>query len=279
MLAARSLAITSGLLLVLPLSAAEASTHVEVAELGSVSATFTYEVSHNQYGGEQASHPTLTISRSGSVVYSSPVTSQWCEMECGPAYGGPDVHLATVEPGHEPDVVLDVYSGGAHCCWIEQVFSGPGPNGVTAVEHNFGNGRERLRPLGPEGQDVFVSVDNRFAYAFTDYADSGLPVQVWALSGAVFVNVTRQYPSLISVDADRQWRYFKGDGHNDVGFFAAWAADEELLGRGALVSRRLSTELRHHRLRVPPELERIGYQEGKRFARSLRTDLRRWGYG
>ena len=278
-LAARSLALAYGLLAALPLSAAGASTHVEVAELGSVSATFTYQESRNQYGGEKTSHPALTISRAGSIVYSSPVTSPWCEIEeCSPAYGGPDVHLATLEPGHEPDVVLDLYTGGAHCCYIAQVFSGPGANGVTMAERDFGNGRARLEPLGPEGQDVFVSVDNRFAYAFTDYADSGLPVQVWALSGAVFIDVTRQYPSLISADAAREWRYYKGDSHNDVGFFAAWAADEELLGRGALVSQRLNAELKRGRLRVSAVLERLGYAGGKRFARSLRSHLRRWGY-
>ncbi len=277
-LAARSLGIACGLFLALPLSAAGASTHVEVAELGGVSATFAYQESRNRYGGEQTSHLTLAISRGGSVVYSSPIASQWCEMECSPPYRGPDVHLATLEAGHEPIVVLDVYTGGAHCCYVEQTFSGPGANGVTMVEHNFGNGRARLEPLGPEGQDVFVSVDNRFGYAFTDFADSGLPVQVWALSGAVFVNVTRQYPSLISADVAREWRYFKGDRHNDVGFFAAWAADEELLGRGALVSQRLSAELRGGRLRVAAPLERLRYGAGKRFARSLRIDLRRWGY-
>ena len=283
--AARCLAVACGLLLALPLTA-RASAHVEVAELGNISATFTYRESRNKYGIEQASGLKVTISRSGTIVYSAMVsspmcgtecapTSQLCGSECAPAFGGSDIHVAILEPGGEPDVVLDLYTGGAHCCFVEQVFQGPGANGVTMAEHDFGNGRGQLEALGPAGRSVLVSVDNRFAYAFTDYADSGLPAQVWAFSGGAFTDVTREYPALISTDAARQWRYFKQRKENDVGFFAAWAADEEMLGHGSLVKHTLARELRTGRLRAarPP----VGVK-GKRFARELTADLKRWGY-
>jgi hypothetical protein len=265
-------------LLGLSASPASAFTHVEVAELSGLSATFTYQQTPNDFGGESTSGLTLSISRSGTVVYSAPVRSHWCEgvepeLECKPRFFGPDVHVAVLEPAHEAQVVLDVVTGGAHCCSVAQVFSGPGPNGVTMTEHNFGNGRGRLRPLGPEGQDVFVSVDNRFAYAFTDYADSGMPTQVWALVGGVFTDVTRDYPSLLAADATRQWRQLKARRNDDVGFFAAWAADEELLHRPALVRRALAHALRAGRLRGG-----VVGESGKRFARELLTDLRLWGY-
>jgi hypothetical protein len=188
-------------------------------------------------------------------------------------FDSPYVHVAMVEPGQTPKVVLDLFTGGAHCCFVEQVFSGPGPNGVTVAEHNFRNAPARLKPLGPEGQSVLVSADNRFAYAFTDFANSGLPVQVWALRSGMFSDVTRRYPSLITADATTEWRYFKARRDDDVGFFAAWAADEELLGRGALVNRTLAHELRAGRLRGGV----VGVH-GKRFARELNADLRRWGY-
>lgn len=256
-----------------------ASTHVEVAELGSISATFTYQEAPNSFGGESTSGLMLSISRSGTVVYSAPVRSRWCEevepgQGCQPAYEVPDVHVATLEPGQEPEVVLDIFTGGAHCCAVEQVFSGPGPNGEMIVEHNFGNGFTHVKPLGPEGRSVFVSVDNRFAYVFTDYADSGLPLQLWALIGGAFTDVTRSYPSLIAADARKQWGYFiHAHKNNNVGFFASWAADEDLLGHKALVNHRLARELRAGRLRVLS-----GPDHGGRFAHDLKADLRRWGY-
>jgi hypothetical protein len=261
------------LLLALPISPARAFAHVEVAELSGVSATFTYQLAPNQYGGESASGLTLAISRSGSVVYSAPISSKWCEMECRPPFVGPDVHIATLEPGQGPQVVLDLFTGGAHCCFVEQIFSGPGPNGVTVAEHNFRNAPVHLEPLGSAGESVLVSADNRFAYAFTNFADSGLPVQVWTLRDGVFSDVTRDYPSLIATDAVKHWRYFKARRNDDVGFFAAWAADEELLGRETLVNRTLAHELHARGLRAF-----FGPEHGRRFARDLKTDLRRWGY-
>lgn len=258
---------------------ARAMEHVEVAEAGGLVATFKYEVTPDEYGGEKESALTLSISKAGSVIYSSDVRSPSCEVECAAAYDGPDVYVVTLEPGRPPDVVLEVSTDGAHCCYISQVFSGPGASGVTTLEHEFGGPRGRLEPLGPEGSDVFVAADDRFAYAFTDYADSGLPVQVWRLEGGVFQTVTRSYPSLIAADAAEQWRYFKARRNNDVGFFAAWAADEDLLGQSTLVSQRLSAELRRGRLRVSSVQARVGNGAGKRFARQLMADLRLWGYG
>lgn len=271
------MAVAAMVLALLPAKAL-ALEHIEVAEDGGLVATFEYEDTTTEYGGEKESALTLTISKAGSVVYSAPVTSEHCVESCAAAYEAPDVHVATLQPGQPPVVVLEVTTNGAHCCYISQVFSGPDASGITMLEHEFGDPRGRLEPLGQEGSDVFVSADDRFAYTFTDYADSGLPLEVWALQDGVFRTVTRSYPWLIAADAAKQWGYFKADRNNDVGFFAAWAADEDLLGRSALVRRRLTTELRRGRLRVSPVLQHVDFG-GKRFARHLRADLRRWGYG
>jgi hypothetical protein len=70
-----------------------------------------------------------------------------------------------------------------------------------------------------------------------------------------------------------QWSHFRARRNDDVGFFAAWAADEELLGRKTLVNRTLAHELRGGRLRASS-----GPEHGRRFVRDLKVDLRRWGY-
>lgn len=273
----RNKIIIAACLLVLALSAApaQAIAHVEVAELGSLSATFSYQQRPNGYGGESTSGLRLAISRSGAVVYSAPVSSPSCPEEgCGPAYYSPDVHIALVEAGQEPKVVLDLFTGGAHCCNVEQVFSGPGPNGVTMIERDFGSIRPRQQPLGPGAQVVFISADDRFEGVFTDDADSAQPVQVWALGGGVFRDVTRHYPSLIAADAGQKWRSFKrARRNNNVGDFAGWAADEYLLGRSPLVNRRLE-----HLVRVGGLAAAGGSERGRRFARDLKSDLRQWGY-
>ncbi len=261
-------------MMALAVPAPAALEHTETAELAPISATFRYQVETDEYGGEKTSGLNIEISRAGSVVYRAPISSPpACFDECVPAFTKPDVHTLLLEPGQEPSVVLDLFTGGAHCCFREQVFSGPGPNGTTIRERGFGDVRPRLEALGSGGENLFVAADDRFAYAFTDYADSGLPIQVLAFSAGGFQDVTRAFPSLIIADAARQWHYFRRDRGNNVGFFGAWAADEALLRRARVLKRVLGEQLRAGRLRSAN-----GAESGSRFAHDLRTDLRRWGY-
>jgi hypothetical protein len=41
-----------------------------------------------------------------------------------------------LESNGEPDVLLHLYSGGAHCCYVDQVFS---PSVITAPPTDSGN--------------------------------------------------------------------------------------------------------------------------------------------
>ena len=92
-----------------------------------------------------------------------------------------------------------------------------------------------MLPGNPDA--AIVTADDTFAYAFTDYAASGLPLKILRLRGAGFVDVTRQYPSMLASDASRWLQAFRSMApqHYDdsVGLIAAWAADEYLLGRAA----------------------------------------------
>ena len=60
------------------------------------------------------------------MFYDEPVTSKFCGTLCAPYTGiTGNVSGARLDLEHtgQPDVVLDLYSGGAHCCTIEQIFS------------------------------------------------------------------------------------------------------------------------------------------------------------
>jgi hypothetical protein len=267
-------------LAVAPVAAASppAAPTTQSASSGAVTATFTFtSTSPNVFPTK-----TLTISRSGQVVYDQPVTSLLCgpagtpQHYCAPASPGTgqsSVHVVALEAGSEPNVVLDLYTGGAHCCWIEQVFSfDPATATYVAAEHDFGNAGERLKDLGHDGRFEFLTADNSFAYAFTDYADSGLPIQIISFAGGSFTDVTRSYPKLIAADAARYLKAFKHDLSNGVGLIAAWAADEDSLGHTGLVSRTLNRELRAGNLRSAIE------PGGKKFLRALNKLLKKDGY-
>jgi hypothetical protein len=228
----------------------------------------------------------LQISRPGAgVVYNAPVLSHFCLDGCvpaplgtGPSKTGP-LTVADLEGDGQPDVVLELSTGGAHCCTVVQVFSfDPGVMAYRPVEQDFGDPGALLSTLAPAGGGkpgpVFRSADDRFAYAFTSFAFSGLPIQIWSFAGGRFKDVTRAYPKQIEADAGRQFKGFEANRRQGLGLglLAAWAADEDMLGHRALVSRTLAREARMHRLRSREDAGPSGGAFVKRLGRFLKRN-------
>lgn len=247
----------------------------QTASAGSVTATFTF---HGKFPNFSGLH--LTIAQSGTVLYDQPVKSKACGSICGPGAfntNASSVRVIDLDHTGQPNVVLDLFTGGAHCCSVAQVFTfDPGTNAYVKTEHNFGDPGERIVDLNHDGHFEFVTADDAFAYAFTDFAASGLPIQILTFSARHFTDVTRHYPHLVAHDARRWMRIFrslaKSHYRDSVGVAAAWAADQELLGHRRLVDEFLSAQARAGHLNSA-----IG-PGGRKFIASLRRFLRRHGY-
>jgi hypothetical protein len=247
----------------------------ETASAGKVTATFTFQGKFPTYHGQR-----LEITQGGTVFYNEPVTSMFCANLCAPytaVTGGSAVDMVDLEHDGQPDVVLDLYSGGAHCCTIVQIFSfDPGTMTYAETERDFGDPEARIVDLRHNGQFEFLTADDAFAYEFTDYAGSGLPIQVETFANHRFTDVTRSYPKLVASDAAFWLKAFKsgaGSHYQDsVGVIAAWAADEDLLGHVKLVNRYLAQQEREGHLNSPL------YPGGTRFVAKLQKFLRRRGY-
>lgn len=232
-----------------------ASAATQTASAGGVTATFTFQGHYPFFHGES-----LRITQGGAVVYSQPVVSRFpCGRSCAPASttrGSLAVHVLDLEGNGQQDVVLDLYSGGAHCCSIEQVYwERPGSTTFNRSEYDFGDPGASIVDLAHNGRFEFLTADDAFAYQFTDFAASGLPVQVLSFGQGVFSNVTRSYPALITRDAAKWLRAFKAQARqhyaDTTGVIAAWAADEEELGNTALVSSFLARQAAARHLNTP----------------------------
>jgi hypothetical protein len=180
--------------------------------------------------------------------------------------------------GGTPDVVLDYYTGGAHCCFWSLIVT---PTGKSIV-HDWGDSGYKI--VAFHGVPQLVSADDRFAYAFTSFAGSGLPVQVWAITpdGALshpdqLVNVTQTRLDLVKKDAAVWWKAYvsqRGRPDSDVrGVLAAWCADEYRLGGKLKCSDELAQAL------VKGWIKGVPYwpSNGKYIA-LVRKDLAAWGY-
>jgi hypothetical protein len=231
----------------------------------------------------EAKNGQLTIFKSGTIIDHVVVTSQWCGHQCWPNSVSSKqsvVHVVRLRPGGPLDVVLDLYSGGAHCCAIEQVYYFDSSTGTyNKVEHNFGDPGIKLVPLGKDDSDLFLTADDRFAYAFTDYAASGMPIEIDSFSNGSFRPVTKEFPQLIKKDATQYRDAFFDEASSKyddtVGLAAAWAADEDLLGHFSQVTSFLHQESQAGRLNsglypVQPS--------GAKFVVALQKFLRHNGY-
>jgi hypothetical protein len=255
-------------------AAPAALARTQTAHSGNVSATFTFNGKFPNFTGER-----IAIAQAGQVLYDQPVVSKECQSDCAPGSTGKQssVHVVDLEHDGQPDVVLDLFSGGAHCCSIEEIFSfDPGTMTYVETERNFGDPGERIADLGHNGRHEFLTADDSFAFEFTDFASSGLPIQILTFSNRRFANVTRSYPKLIAKDAAVWLRAFKSMAkehfQDSVGVIAAWAADEDLLGHSKQVSRYLALQVKAGHLKAPQG------PGGKRFVANLQRFLRKHGY-
>ena len=274
----RRLLITVLVLAASALLAPAALATTQTATSGAVTATFAFTGQFPSFSGLR-----LTIAQSGSVLYDQPVSSKWCGNSCAPmatAGTASSVHVIDLDHTGQPNVVLDLYTGGAHCCSIEQVFTFDSASSTyTMAERDFGDPGARIQDLHHDGHFEFVTADDAFAYAFTDFAASGMPLQILTFSSGRFSDVTGQFPALIRKDAASWLKAFRSEARqhypDTVGLIAAWAADEYRLGKVAAANRFLHQQARAGHLNSP--LGR-SVAQGRKFVTRLQKFLRRHGY-
>jgi len=258
------------------ISTARAATQTVAAE--GLKVSFTY------HGTSPLSpNPHLQIAQDGRVVYDQPIESAWCGKQCLPnviAGARTVIHIVHLQPSGPPSVVLDLYSGGAHCCMIEQVYSfKTNSTTIERTEYNFGDPGVRLVKLGAGGSFDMLTADDVFAYAFTDYAASGLPIEILSFASGRFHDVTRSFPSLIAKDAVQWMSAFRDQAstnyQDSVGVVAAWAADEDMLGHSAAVASFLANQAKagHLNSALSPVTS-----SGEKFVVALQKFLHQHGY-
>jgi hypothetical protein len=225
---------------------AAAQAHSATASAGGLKATFSYSGGP----GITTKDEHLTIVRSGKVVYDQPVPSDGCFKVCGPGAKQP-VAVADLYGDDGEDVVLNLFSGGADCCTIADVYvPSAAVQSYVLDTHSFGEAGFRLENIGPAGRPLFVSADNEYYCSITYCAASGLPLQIFEFEAERFVDVTTQYPKLIARDATRWLAIYYRKPSQGQGAIAAWAGDEYLLGKSyqATVNTVLQRQYADHHL-------------------------------
>jgi hypothetical protein len=174
---------------------------------------------------------TLRILRSGQLAreYEVSQLSGFCIVA--------NLDARDLDAAGDPEVILDNFSGGAHCCVTSWIFRYDAPTSRYLVtRHDWGNAGYRFEDVDQDGLPEFRTRDDRFAYQFASYAGSFYPIQLWRYQQGRMVNVTREFPQLIRADAYQNWQYYqqtKNDIEGGRAALAAYLADKYLLGEAA----------------------------------------------
>ncbi|MEM9003479.1 MAG: hypothetical protein AAGE59_08140 [Cyanobacteria bacterium P01_F01_bin.86] len=95
-----------------------------------------------------------------------------------------------------PEVVVSTYTGGAHCCTILTLYSWQGDRLHRNQTYPLDGFAGQFEDLDGDGNSEFVTVDNRFLYAFSSYAGSYPPLIILSLQDGFWVDVTRTFPEM-----------------------------------------------------------------------------------
>jgi hypothetical protein len=230
--------------------ASEAGTITHVS--GDVSATLAWDADGGapDPGDLGVANPRLWVVRAGTRY--DLTIADICEVGCvllGDRRSYPSIlRVVDLDGDGEPEILVDTYSGGAHCCTITRELTWDG-TGYQSHDLDWQDVTYSVEDVDGDGSQELVGSDPSFAYAFSSYADSAFPVLVYDLVGGVPADTTKKYPRLIQHDAFHWFQAMRhaARGRDVRGLLAAYAADEYLLGQGATATREIAHQrrLRH----------------------------------
>ena len=247
------------------------------AASGGVSADLSYRETNGRFG-----RLTLAVRRHGVLTLAAPMSRFACRNCTVSGYDTLFDHPLTVrdlDGDGEPEILVDLYTGGAHCCYWTVIlhYDGHTYRGNAVL---WGDPGYELRDLDGDGRPEILTNDDRFAYEFAAYAFSVLPVQVDRYDHGRIEDVTSQYPWLVRREAKQLWKLYeqtRRERDADVrGVLAAWLADEYRLGLAAQGWARIEAVYRRGDL-SPPGIDAL-WPSGRKYLSALRSFLVKTGY-
>jgi hypothetical protein len=272
--------------LCVPAGSASAASRTETDSAQQTTATFTYDYKRSRFGTYDFSNLRIKIVRDGAPLVDSPV-EDLCN-ECGgwPADMGSkatsSVTVRDLDADMEPEVLLDLYSGGANCCWysVSWRFDADHNLMVKKVLRPGLSFPYTLKDLNSDGVPEFKTLDYRFAYKYGSNADTPRPLRIFQWDAGKLVDTTISFPKLAAADAAEMYKLYlsvrKVKKANLRGVLAAYVADSYNAHNGPAAYRRVVAAYRRGELDKKIDGD-IG-PFGRSYLISLRKFLKKLGY-
>ncbi len=282
----RTLIAVVAALALLPATPASALTKTETATSGQVTASLSYMYQRSHYGFFNYSDAHVKIVRGGETLLDQTLGKEcsYCTPEpaSGAQKGVSSVTVRDLDLDGEPEVLVDLFSGGANCCWYTNSYRyDPLQNKYIFKLLRPGLSFPYvLQDINHDGAPEFRSEDYRFAYKYGSNADTPRPLRVFEWDGGKLVDSTIAFPRLAAKDAAAMWKLYKSvrkvKGANLRGVLAAYAADEYNAQHGTKGWKRVVAAY-HHGLVDKKHADDFG-PYGRAYLKSLRAFLNKLGY-
>jgi hypothetical protein len=207
-----------------------------------------------------------------------------CAIGCSPALahsGGKSIRLRDLDGDGEPDVLVDLFTGGASCC-LYSIFYGfrAESSSYTRDAEDFGTYGYRLLDRDRDGVLELKGGDVGFRGAFGCNACGPQPIRIWQYRDGKLRKATRDFKGLVRADARRARRGYLRNRQRGAeyakSFLTPYAADLCLLGQCGKGLRTVRGAIRRGELSHRSDLDTPPY--GNEFLAALRRLLRRYGY-
>lgn len=252
-------------------ASAVAPTWSETVSSGPVSATLTTTYGNAADAMLRADDLELVVTRQGGgtpAKWHGRAFAPWGPEQAIVSRAGA-VRVVDVTGDGEAEVLVDIYTGGAHCCSVSYVAWRADRSPRYRMRGvRWGNIAPSLIDVNADGALEFVGVDDRFAYAFGPYAVAEFPARVWSLAKDGPAVTTPRYHSYAMAAMRSSWSIFlahRRRGDPTMGALAAYLANASNVGgvavRGGWARAR-----------------RVTGASGTRTMRSIEHRLRGWGY-
>lgn len=263
----RSALLAAAVLLVVAPAQAKVGAGTRTVTQGNVTATFSWAAGKFT----TATKPHLKIVRDGATMVDADLAKscQLCTDVGDPKHA---LHLRDLLMDGDPEVMVDLYSGGAHCCYSTVIYGFASGAYHRSVQY-WGSSSYGVKQLDGDGVADLLSADDRFSYEFVPYVASWRPIQIFNYGGLRLVDRTRRFTAEIRKDmrlADETIVEARklGDAR---GIVAGRVADMALLGQD--VDAYLQKAL------ARGDLKGSGpYPAGRKYIAALKKFLRRTGY-
>jgi hypothetical protein len=265
---------------------ASAATRTETSTAGQVTATLTYDYKRSDFGTYDFSNLHVTIDRAGVRLVDQSVGDVCDACEGWPAdMGSKETQSVTardLDADEEPEVLVDLFSGGANCCWytISYRFDEVQDKYIVKVLRPGLSLPYTLQDIDKSGIPEFKSVDYRFAYKYGSNADTPRPLRIFNWKSGQLIDVTLAFPRLAAIDAADMYKGYlhfrKVKDANVRGLLAAYLADSYNAGNGRTAWRRVVAAYR--RGDVDKKIAGDAGPHGRAYLTSLRRFLKKLGY-